>query len=411
MIPLVGDDDINGRNDNESFIDIDEIKLPLVDKEDIRKKAKSKRGRYGYIKKKIVKLIPLIYEGMYKEGNWRREIKMRVRDIAKDLGLENKSDITIYSGLRFVLFFEGIDVSMKNNEKENFLTISMLEGAGAGLPRSILKTFDNIDLNGWYIKKRGSFLESKHNIRKEYGGDTGWTYILESEGNIYFDRRNLTEEQALEFVKYMSGKGFRAPDFVYMTPINVVLNEKFLDDIHKYSDFDEKKIGIEFRIVKSDNGFVATSIYGKECVIPEFEIDSLIKACYMSAIIYRFDKALMVEKLPERVEILKKIIPEIKTKNIVMINDKKLIINNSIGTFHISLIDGTLHKIYDQKREGEYRSKYICVGPTYGENENFIIYNGIKYKIDKIMVAILAKSMMLLEEKYPDNTTRNQIMT
>jgi len=407
MLPLVTDEDVHKRGDFEPY---NVVNLPLIEKEDIRKKKKSKRERYGYLKGRVLKLVPWIYSEIDRSDNWRKEITMRARDVAKDLGLESKSDAAIYSGLRFLLYYEGIGVHIKNNGKENFFTMRKLDGfGGEGFPQSVLKTFDNMDLDGWYIKRQRDFLTVKHSIRKEFNKDIGWTYILESDGNIYFDRRNLTEDQAIEFAKYMSGKDYHAPDFVYLTPVNVVLTDEYLRNRYRNDNFDPDKVGREFRVVKSGDGFTVTSIYGKECEIQEFEVDSLIKGCNIHSILSAFDNIINIERAPERIEILKKILPGIKSKNIVILQGKKLIITNSIGTFNISIVDGTLHKIYAPERK--QRPKYICVGSVHNRTGGFIIYNGNKYKIDGVTDTILAKMHMLLDEKYPDETTIRQILT
>lgn len=387
----------------------------FIDKENIRKKAKLKRERYGYLKEKALKLVPWINEKL-EEAKFR-DITARAKDIAKELGLENKSDTTLYSGLRFLLFFEGIDVSIKNNGKENFFEMKKLEGTrGEGFPPSILNTFDNLELDGWYIKRDYNYLKIRHNIKKDYNKDTRTEiYILESEGDIYFDRRNFTEEQALEFVKYMSGKDVRAPDVIYNTPINIVLNEEYLANRRYFEiEFDLDKVGTEFRIVRgAGDEFTVTSIYGKECNVFEYDIDEVIKGCSIYSIMRNFNRATMIEKVPGRIDVLKKIIPEIRAqgKNAVMIDGKKLIISNSTGTFHLSLLDGTLHKIYDNRDNVRNRNKYICVGPIYNGKENLIIYNGVKYELDRTTGAILSKTLMLLEEKYPDRLTETQVKT
>lgn len=386
--------------------------IPLVNKEDVRKKAKSKRERYSYLKDKVEKLVPWLHQQIDDKSRFG-EITVRARDVAKEIGLENKSDSALYSGLRFTLFFEGLTLGMVNNGKYNFFKIRKVESRD-GFPPSILKTLDNLELDGWQIKRNYDYMYFNHSLRE----DRNSTYILESEGNIFFDRRSLTEEQALEFVKYMSSKNLRAPDFVYLTPINVILSDKYLATRMRYTDFDVNKVGREFRIVKSgDSEFTVTSIYGKECSIGEFEMDSLIKGCSTCGIMSCFDRALLEEKIPERVDILKKVIPEIEkklnTKNVIMIDGKKLVIVNSIGTFNISIVDGTLHKMYsiDGKNGKEiYEYKYICVGPI-GGRQNSIIYNGAKYDIDRTTGTILSKMSMLLQEKYPDAWTRDQIMT
>lgn len=238
-------------------------------------------------------------------------------------------------------------------------------------------------------------------------------YTLESDGSIYFDRRDLTESQAVEFVKYMSSKDRRAPDLVYLTPINLVISDEYMDNMRSFVDIDLDKIGREFRISRLGDGpeFTAISIYGKECVIYEHDLDEISKGCSIHRILYSFDEALMIEKTPERIEILKIILPEIRTKYSAVIKDRVLIITNSAGTFHLLLTDGTLHKIYSEDFDIEKRhnSKYICIGPR-GDAENFIVYNGVKFKVDRVMGTILAKTVMLLKEKYPDARTISQIV-
>lgn len=396
----------NGANGTISLI-------PLINKEDVRKKAKSKRERYSYLKQKVEKLVPWLYQQIEDKTRFG-EITVRSRDFAKEIGLENKSDSALYSGLRFTLFFEGLTLGMVNNGNDNFFKIRKVESRD-GFPPSILKTLDNLELDGWQIKRNYDYMYFNHSLREDMNG----TYILESEGNIFFDRRSLTEEQALEFVKYMSSKDLRAPDFIYLTPINVVLTDRYLANCMIHCDFDVNKIGREFRIIKSDEGFTVISIYGKECFIREFEMDSLIKGCSLYGIMSSFDKTLLEEKIPERIGVLKKVIPNIdkglKTENTVMIdgNKKILVIANSIGIFHLSLADGTLHKIYSidgENGEDIYKYKYICVGPV-GGRQNSIIYNGARYDIDRTTGMILSKMNMLLQEKYPDARTRDQIMT
>lgn len=385
--------------------------IPLIEKGDIRKKKRSKRERYGYLKEKVEKLVPWLYQQIEDKSSFG-EITVRARDVAKEIGLENKSDVALYSGLRFTLFFEGLSLGMTNNGKENFFEIRKVESQD-GFPPSILKSLDNLELDGWRIRRNCDYMHFSHTLKEEKNG----TYILESDGNIFFDRRSLTEEQALEFVKYISGRDLRAPDFVYLTPINVVLTDRYLINCMRNTDFDVNKVGREFRIVKSDDGFTVTSIYGRECSIREFEMDELIKGCSLYGIMSCFDRVLLEEKIPERIDVLKKIIPEIekrlKTENTVMIDGKKLVIVNGIGIFHLSLVDGTLHKMYTidgENGEDVCKYKYICVGPI-GGKQNSIIYNGTRYDIDRTTGAILSKMNMLLLEKYPDTHTRDQIMT
>ena len=93
--------------------------IPFINKEDIRKKVIPKRERYSYLKEKVEKLVPWLYQQIDDKSKFG-EITIRSRDIAKEIGLENKSDSALYSGLRFTLFFEGLLLGMVNNSKENF---------------------------------------------------------------------------------------------------------------------------------------------------------------------------------------------------------------------------------------------------------------------------------------------------
>lgn len=370
------------------------------------------------MKEQVVELASKIYADVERSG--ATEICVIVTDIAKEFGIANKSNATIYAGLRYLLFFEGINVSIRNDGKRNILNLRPISGHGHGLPASALKSFDNMDLDGWYIKRNVSGVFFKHSIikRKDIdkcssGNDNGDSmYTLESDGSIYFDRRDLTESQAVEFVKYMSSKDRRAPDLIYLTPVNLVVSDKYTDIMKPFIDIDLDKIGREFRISRLGDGpeFTAVSIYGKECVLYEHDIDEISKGCSIHRILYSFDQALMIEKTPERIEILKMVLPEIRTKYSAVIKNRVLIITNSAGTFHLLLTDGTLHKIYKEDFDIEkgYNSKYICIGPR-GDAENFIVYDGIKYKVDRVMGAILAKTVMLLEEKYPDARSISQI--
>jgi hypothetical protein len=395
--------------------------IPLVSKDDIIKPRnhlkKSKNNKYWYMKRQVLELASKIYADI-KENN-ATEICLMVTDVAKELGIENKSNATIYAGLRYLLFFEGIDISIRKDGKRDILNLRPISGHGHGLPDSVLKSFDNMELDGWYIKRNVSGISFKHSIikRKDIGKDCGINgnndnmYTLESDGNIYFDRRDLTELQALEFVKYMSSKNSPAPDLVYITPVNLVVSDEYMDIMGHFINIDFEKIGREFRISRLGDGpeFIAVSIYGKECVLYEHDIDEISKGS-IHRILYSFDRALMIEKTPERIEILKMVLPEIRTKNSAVIKNHVLIITNSVGTFHLLLTDGTLHKIYkeDFNIEKGYNSKYICIGPR-GDAENFIVYKGIKYKVDRVMGTILAKAVMLLEEKYPDTRSMLQI--
>ena len=386
--------------------------IPLVDKNDMIKSkrilTKSKSTKYGYMKKNAQELAIKVLKAIEKEG--QRDVFLKTREVAKEFGIADRSDATVYAGLRYLLFFEGLSVSTRFNGVEEILRVGPINGSGYQLPKSYIAAYDKMELDGWYLKRAYDCLTAKYSIRKNDHKDNDGmdTYTLESEGDVTFDRRDLTEAQAVDFVKYMSSGGIQAPDVVSLTPINLVIPDRYLTDARIYTDFD--KIGREFRIVRSGNiiaEYIVMSIYGKECTVFEHDIDSLVKGCSVIGLLRSFEQGLMVEKIPERVEILKKLLPEIKTKNSAIIDGRKLLITNSVGTFQLSLMDGTLHKIYDVN--SNTGNKYICVGPR-GESDNSIIFNGQKYQIDRIMGAIISKAVMLLEEKYPDARTISQIM-
>lgn len=385
--------------------------IPLVDKNDMIKSkrvlTKSKSVKYGYMKKNAQELADKVLKVIEKDG--QRDVFLKTRGVAKEFGIVDRSDATVYAGLRYLLFFEGLSVSIRFDGTEEILKVSPINGSGYGLPKSYIAAYDKMELDGWYLKRVYDCLTAKYSIRKNNHKDSNGmdTYTLESEGNITFDRRDLTAVQAIDFVKYMSSGAVQIPDVVSLTPINLVIPDRYLTDARIYTDF--SKIGREFRIVRSGNvaEFTVMSIYGKECEVFEHDIDSIVKGCSVIGLLRSFEQALMVEKIPERVEILKKLLPEIKTKYSVIIESRRLLITNSVGTFQLSLLDGTLHKIYSAN--GETGNKYICVGPR-GNSVNSILINGKNYKIDRIMGTIISKAVMLLKEKYPDARTVSQIM-
>lgn len=378
--------------------------IPLVDKNDMIKSkrvlTKSKNVKYGYMKKNVQELASKIRDAI--EHRAERDAYLKTREVAKEFGISDRSDATIYAGLRYLLFFEGFNVSTKFNGKEEILRVFPINGSGYGLSKSFIAAYDKMELDGWYLKRGYDRLTAKYSIRKNDHKDSNGkdTYTLESEGDITFDRRDLTEEQAIDFVKYMSSGAVQMPDVVSLTPINLVIPEK---NSIIFSDFD--KLGREFRIVGNGNvaEFTVMSIYGKEGLAFEHDIDSMIKGCSINGLLRSFEHALLVEKVPERIKILKKLLPEIKTKYSAVIENRRLLITNSVGTFQLSLVDGTLHKV------SETVYKYICVGQR-GDAENSIVIDGKNYKIDRIMATIISKAVMLLKEKYPDARTISQIM-
>ena len=256
-------------------------------------------------------------------------------------------------------------------------------------------------------------------------------WILESEGEITFDKRTMTRSQVKDFIRYLLSiepsnllqdkyldhlnywDWSAAPDIIKNTPINLSLEEKkFNNKMLDLIKIVGKEIRINYRnIQRTDNKiykeFIATSIYGKECTVFEHDIDILLRDGFFYKIFLRFDEELALERSSERIALLKVILPEFKLRYPIILDeiDKKLIISNRDGEFQISITDAALTKKVGKE------CIYICVGSN-SEDMNsrpFIIHNGIIHEIDSIMDEILAKMIMLIEEKYPDITTERQV--
>lgn len=397
--------------------------MQIIGKEEMLKKYRQipKKKLYEDFREKVKKLFPLIFECIENDSG------MVISDIAKEYSL-GESDMTIYSKLKYILFFEGISVSKKYKDGHDCVFFSKMRHSG-GLSKTMLDKFNSTDLDGWYIK-RDFELSFRHILKRDSKGKgTGNMFLLESEGDISFDRRSMTESQAIEFAKYMSSGDIQATGVIYNTPINIRLPENW-----RYNRITLDKIGREFRIIRNDennrnnrngdnfnngnndNLFTVISIYGREWVVHEYEVDELIKFGSIYGILNGADRALEIERLPETIAILKKIISEMvekkkigEIKGIVIDENKRiLIVNNSVGIFHISLLDATLHKINYGPNGCEIKT-YICVGPA-NRYDGFIIHkNGIRYEVSRNMSIILSKMIMLLNENYPDESTKNQI--
>lgn len=300
----------------------------------------------------------------------------------------------------------------------------------------ITKKIDSGELKKWeiyiknYCKYKFRLVKLKDTgTPKGEGAEQSEEWILESEGEITFDKRTMNRSQVKDFIRYILSiepsnplqdlghlnywDWSEAPDIIKNTPINLSLEEKKFD--HKMVDLIKivgKEIRINYRnIQRTDNKihkeFVAISIYGKECTIFEQDIDILLRDGYFYKIFQRFDEELAIERSSERIALLKIILPEFKLRYPIILDeiDKKLIMFNRVGEFQISIIDAALTKKIGKE------SIYICVGSN-SEDMNvrpFIMQNGVIYEIDFIMDEILSKMIMLIEEKYPDIKTERQI--
>lgn len=352
--------------------------MQIIGKEEMLKKHRQfpKKKLYEDFRENVKKLFPLINKCIENGSG------MVISDIAKEFGLVNKSDAIVSSRLKYILFFEGVSVRKKYKDGHDCVFFSKMHHSG-GLSKTLLDKFDNMDLDGWYIK-RDFDLNFRHILKKEIESNM---FLLESEGDISFDRRSMTESQAIEFVKYISSVGVEATGVMYNTPINIHLPENW----HR-SRINLDKIGRELRIVKNENGddrtFTVISIYGKEWTVHEYEVDELIKFGSVYGVINGADRLIELERLPETIAILKDVISKVvekkkigEIKGIVTLDENKriLIVNNSIGTFHISLMDASLHKI-NYGSNGREIKTYICVGPT-NRYDGFIIRNGMRYEV------------------------------
>jgi len=268
---------------------------------------------------------------------------------------------------------------------------------------------------------------------RELSGEWDEKWILESEGDITFDKRIMDRSQVKDFIRYAldinsvyadNKQRHHFPDIVRNTPINVIITG---DSISKHRFVAKtldiiNTVGREIRVTKlcdadkdkynrvADPEFLAVSVYGKECDVYGYDIDALIRHGFVYYIIQRFEEGLIKERAPERVKIIKGILPNLVERKrypvVLNENDKEIVICNNDGEFHISLIDGSLAKIVGDDRV------YICVGLRIDcivDIKPFIIHDGIRYETDFIMNEIFSKMMMIIDEKYPDEGTMRQI--
>jgi hypothetical protein len=263
--------------------------------------------------------------------------------------------------------------------------------------------------------------ENKLNIKIENEIEDGEQWLLKSDGEISFDKRTMTRFQVKEFIRYIlsiddsqdsifSERTIPAkiPDIIKNTPLNLSINEnkKINPRILELLKIIGNEIRIYNRNLENRNEYVATSINGKECIVSDGDMNALLKSGFYHKVLQKFEEKLLVERSIERMALMKKIMPAFNPRYPIILNEvgKKLIIFNSDGEFHISMVDASLKKII---RNDDYI--YICVRPIEENIRPSIIIDGEVYDIDLTMDEILSKAIMLIEEKYPDVSTVRQI--
>lgn len=376
---------------------------------------------------------------------------MSLKEAYDEFGFSKKygDPTTIYTYLRYTLFFDDIKVSKEILDGQDYLFFQA--GRGNKISKAVISMLERFDLDNWYIKhNRRGVLGAKFSLmRYGYG-----TYLLKSDGDIYFDERLVTEEQAVDLVKYLSSGGgvVRMPDIVRNTPINICLPHNMT-----FSGIDFDDVGREFRIGPSTSceviragrvhgddiyihldmddehgtGFDLTTIYGKSWPVTEHDIDRLLLDGSANSILSNYRFITEIERLPETIAIIKKIILDMgieKLKGFVSIdeNNRLIIVNNRWGTFHLSLLDGSLYKILIKDNDssgnvdnvdnvvnvgnaGSKRMKrYICVNPREPVG-GLLIDKGVQKEVSVVVNRVLSKLIMLLSDRYPDEITRRQI--
>ncbi len=118
------------------------MSIPLVEVEDVRigrGGGKSKGEKYGKYAIAIEKHIPWIKEEIEKSKD--DVIRIKNTDIRKEMGGEfvKKNDTSIYWGLKFVLFNEGIVVETGTHDNGDKLLLMRLANDEDRLPMSLAK--------------------------------------------------------------------------------------------------------------------------------------------------------------------------------------------------------------------------------------------------------------------------------
>lgn len=387
--------------------------MKLYDRNELRKmyvrpvvhKQKKKSKILFDFRNDIKKLMPIIEQCVDTRKG------LAIRDVFKEYDFGKKySEETVEIYLRYVLHFDDIRVTRELHNNQDYLFFNRGRSIA---PKALLGMLDKFDLDGWYFTTNSNGLLSKHMLQRcEYD-----TYILKGQGDIYFDERLVTDEQAVKLVTYLSGgEGrIRMPDVVRNTPINICIPDNV-----RVSGLDVNEIGREFRITAggSDgnaNGstFNLTTIYGKEWSVTEHDLDRIVFDNYIGSALSGWKLALEIARLPETIAIIKRIllsknyVGKIKGTFVIDEKSKLIVVSNRWGTFHLSLIDGNLHRVIT--KDGVHEKRYICVNPRECVEGDVISISGVDKQISVAVDRVLSKLDMLLQDKYPDEVTRRQI--
>lgn len=126
------------------------MSIPLVEADDVRtgRGGKTKGEKYGKYAVAISKSVPWIKEEIEKSKD--SVIRIKNSDIRKEMGGEfiKKNDTSIYWGLKYVLFQEGIVVETGTHANGNKLLLMRLANDNDRLPLSLSKYLEKEEDNG-----------------------------------------------------------------------------------------------------------------------------------------------------------------------------------------------------------------------------------------------------------------------
>lgn len=117
--------------------------IELIGIEEVVGRIRTKKEKYGKYVDHLKKHIEWIKENVResKDGH----IRMKVKDLAKEMGPEfvERDERSIYNGVRYVLFNEGIVVDFGAHKDGNKLLIMRLATDADQLPPSLAKYLES----------------------------------------------------------------------------------------------------------------------------------------------------------------------------------------------------------------------------------------------------------------------------
>ncbi len=120
---------------------MNEIEIPLVDVEDVKTgRGGGKRGtgqKYAKYGAAAEPLVEFFRESI--AGSADGVIRVKVDDIAKQMGMTGKHETSIYWGLKFTLFQKGIVVTTGQTKNGEPVLIMREKKEGDALPASLAK--------------------------------------------------------------------------------------------------------------------------------------------------------------------------------------------------------------------------------------------------------------------------------